>query len=158
MLINPKEILETIQMVRMEHLDIRTVTMGISLRDCSHPDIEVFNENIYEKITSRAKELVRTTNEIQSLYGIPIINKRISVTPIAVAAESCRTPDFVSIAKIMDEAAKDSQVDFIGGFSALVHKGATVGDLKLINSIPEALEGTEKVCSSVKCCHHKNWD
>jgi uncharacterized protein len=149
MYINPNEILETIQMVRMEHLDIRTVTMGISLRDCSHPDIEVFNENIYEKITTRAKELVRTTNEIQSLYGIPIINKRISVTPIAVTAESCRSPDFVSIAKTMDEAAKDSQVDFIGGFSALVHKGATIGDLKLINSIPEALESTEKVCSSV---------
>ena len=126
MLINPNEILETIQMVRMEHLDIRTVTMGISLRDCSHPDIEVFNENIYEKITARAKELVRTTNEIQSLYGIPIINKRISVTPIAVAAESCRSPNFVSVAKTMDEAAKDSDVDFIGGFSALVHKGATV--------------------------------
>ena len=80
------EILETIQMVRMEHLDIRTVTMGINLRDCSHPDIEVFNENIYEKITTRAKDLVRTTNEIQCLYGIPIINKRISVTPIAIAA------------------------------------------------------------------------
>ena len=112
MLINPNEILETIQMVRMEHLDIRTVTMGISLRDCCHPDIEVFNENIYEKITTRAKELVRTTNEIQSLYGIPIINKRISVTPIAIAAESCRSPDFVSIAKTMDEAAKDAR----GGF------------------------------------------
>ena len=147
--INPNEILETIQMVRMEHLDIRTVTMGISLRDCSHPDIEVFNENIYEKITTRAKELVHVTNEIQSLYGIPIINKRISVTPIAVAAESCKSHDFASIAKTMDEAAKDSQVDFIGGFSALVHKGATVGDLKLINSIPEALACTEKVCSSV---------
>jgi uncharacterized protein len=147
--INPNEILETIQMVRMEHLDIRTVTMGISLRDCSHPDIEVFNENIYEKITTRAKELVSTTNEIQNLYGIPIINKRISVTPIAVAAESCKSPDFVSIAKTMDKAAKDTGVDFIGGFSALVHKGATIGDLKLINSIPEALKVTEKVCSSV---------
>lgn len=143
------EILETIQMVRMEHLDIRTVTMGINLRDCSHPDIEVFNENIYEKITTRAKDLVRTTNEIQCLYGIPIINKRISVTPIAIAAESCRSNDFVSIAKTMDEAAKDVQVDFIGGFSALVHKGVTAGDLKLINSIPEALADTEKVCSSV---------
>lgn len=149
MLINPKEILETIQMIRMEHLDIRTVTMGISLRDCSHPDIEVFNENIYEKITTYAKELVRTTNEIQNLYGIPIINKRISVTPIAVAAESCKASDFVSIAKTMDEAAKDTEVDFIGGFSALVHKGATAGDLKLIRSIPEALAATEKVCSSV---------
>lgn len=143
------EILETIRMVRMEHLDIRTVTMGISLRDCSHPDIEVFNENIYEKITSRAKELVCTTNEIQGLYGIPIINRRISVTPIALAAESCKTPDFVSVAKNMDEAAKEAEVDFIGGFSALVQKGATPGDLKLLNSIPKALAGTEKVCSSV---------
>jgi uncharacterized protein (UPF0210 family) len=149
MLINPNEILETIRMVRMEHLDIRTVTMGISLRDCSHPDIEIFNENIYEKITSRAKELVRTTNEIQSLYGIPIINKRISVTPIAIVAESCKAPDFVSVAKTMDEAARETGIDFIGGFSALVHKGATSGDLKLINSIPESLAGTEKVCSSV---------
>jgi len=149
MLINPNEILETIRMVRMEHLDIRTVTMGISLRDCCHPDIEVLNENIYEKITVRAKELVCTTNEIQSLYGIPIINRRISVTPIAIVAESCKTPDFVSVAKTMDEAAKESGVDFIGGFSALVHKGTTSGDLKLINSIPEALAGTEKVCSSV---------
>jgi len=149
MLINPNEILETIRMVRMEHLDIRTVTMGISLRDCSHPDIEVFNQNIYEKITSRARELVCTTNEIQSLYGIPIINKRISVTPIAIAAESCKAPDFVSVAKTLDEAAKETGVDFIGGFSALVHKGTTSGDLKLINSIPEALAGTEKVCSSV---------
>ena len=140
------EILETIRMVRMEHLDIRTVTMGISLRDCSHPDIEVFNENIYEKITSRAKELVCTTNEIQGLYGIPIINRRISVTQIALAAESCKTPDFVSVAKNMDEAAKEAEVDFIGGFSALVQKGATQGDLKLLNSIPKALAGTEKVC------------
>jgi uncharacterized protein (UPF0210 family) len=149
MLINPNEILETIQMVRMEHLDIRTVTMGISLRDCSHPDIEIFNENIYKKITSYAKELVCTTNEIQNLYGIPIINKRISVTPIAIAAESCKVPDFVSVAKTMDEAAKEAGVDFIGGFSALVHKGTTSGDLRLINSIPEALSCTEKVCSSV---------
>jgi hypothetical protein len=149
MLINPNEILETIRMVRMEHLDIRTVTMGISLRDCAHPDIRIFNENIYKKITSRAKDLVRTTNEIQNLYGIPIINKRISVTPIAIVAESCGAPDFVSVAKTLDEAAKKVGVDFIGGFSALVHKGTTPGDLKLINSIPEALAETEKVCASV---------
>jgi len=133
----------------MEHLDIRTVTMGISLRDCSHPDIEIFNENIYEKITSRAKDLVRTTNEIQSLNGLPNINRRISVTPIAIVAESCKSQDFVSVAKTMDEAANAAGVDFIGGFSALVHKGETRGDLKLINSIPEALASTEKVCSSV---------
>ena len=137
--INPYEIMETIRMVRMEHLDIRTVTLGISLRDCSHPNINTFNENIYDKITTHAKRLVSTTNEIQSFYGIPIINKRISVTPIAIVAESCKDPDFVSVAKTMDEAAKDTGVDFIGGFSALVHKGTTPGDLKLINSIPESL-------------------
>ena len=149
MLINPYEIMETIQMVRMEHLDIRTVTLGISLRDCSHPNIETFNENIYDKITSHAKRLVSTTNEIQSFYGIPIINKRISVTPIAIVAESCKDPDLVSVAKTMDEAAKDTGIDFIGGFSALVHKGITPGDLKLINAIPESLSSTETVCSSV---------
>lgn len=147
--VSSNEIMETIQMVRMEHLDIRTVTMGISLRDCCHPDLDIFNENIYEKITSRAKDLVHTTNEIQSLYGIPIINKRISVTPISIAAESCKAPDFVSIAETLDKAAKKANVDFIGGFSALVHKGATPGDLKLMNSIPEALARTEKVCSSI---------
>ncbi len=147
--INPYEIMETIRMVRMEHLDIRTVTLGISLRDCSHPNIETFNENIYDKITAHAKRLVSTTNEIQSFYGIPIINKRISVTPIAIVAESCKDPDLVSVARTMDEAAKDTGVDFIGGFSALVHKGTTPGDLKLINSIPESLASTETVCSSV---------
>lgn len=149
MLIHPNEILETIQMVRMEHLDIRTVTMGISLRDCADRDIRAFNENIYGKITSYAKDLVRVANEVQNLYGLPIVNKRISVTPIAVVAESCEASDFVSTAKTLDEAAKAVGVDFIGGFSALVHKGATPGDLKLIHSIPEALSCTEKVCSSV---------
>ncbi|MDD3042138.1 MAG: PFL family protein [Methanosarcinaceae archaeon] len=149
MLINPNEILETIRMVKMENLDIRTVTMGINLRGCSHPDIEAFNENIYEKITGYARDLVRTTEEVQDLYGIPIINKRIAVTPIAIVAESCIAEDYVSVAKTLDAAAKELGVDFIGGFSALVHKGITPGDLKLINSIPEALACTEKVCSSV---------
>ena len=149
MLIHPNEIMETIQMVRMEHLDIRTVTLGVSLRDCVHPDVRVFNENIYKKITSRAKDLVRIANETQSLYGIPIVNKRISVTPIAVVAEGCKEPDLVSVARTLDRAAKDVGVDFIGGFSALVHKGMTPGDLRLIESIPEALAATDKVCSSV---------
>jgi uncharacterized protein (UPF0210 family) len=149
MLIHPEEILETIQMLKMEHLDIRTVTMGISLRDCSHPDVDVFNENIYNKITTYARDLVKTTEDVQNLYGIPVINKRISVTPIAIVAESCKTPDLVSIAKTMDKAAEAVGVDFIGGFSALVHKGFTPGDLILINSIPEALASTNKVCSSV---------
>ena len=149
MLIHPEEILETIQMLKMEHLDIRTVTMGISLRDCSHPDVDVFNENIYNKITTYARDLVKTTEDVQNLYGIPVINKRISVTPIAVVAESCKTPDLVSVARTMDKAAEAVGVDFIGGFSALVHKGFTSGDLRLINSIPEALASTNKVCSSV---------
>ncbi|MCL2142138.1 MAG: PFL family protein [Methanimicrococcus sp.] len=149
MYITSEEILQTIDMVRMEHLDIRTITMGISLRDCSHPDMDVFNQNIYEKITGKAADLVRTVEEVQDLYGIPIINKRISVTPIAIVAEACKNPDFVSVAQTMDKAAKKVGVDFIGGFGALVQKGMTSGDKRLIDSIPEALACTDKVCSSV---------
>ncbi|WP_135604749.1 PFL family protein [Methanococcoides sp. NM1] len=149
MLVHPEEILETIQMIKAENLDIRTVTMGINLRGCCHNDIDVLNERIYEKITSYAKNLVRTTEEIQNLYGIPIINKRIAVTPIAIVAESCDTDDYVSIAKTLDRAAEDVGIDFIGGFTALVHKGATPGDIKLINSLPQALASTKKVCSSI---------
>ncbi|MGM0771363.1 MAG: PFL family protein [Halobacteriota archaeon] len=149
MLVHPEEILETIQMIKAENLDIRTVTMGINLRGCCHNDIDVLNERIYEKITSYARDLVKTTEEIQNLYGIPIINKRISVTPIAIIAESCDTADYVSIAKTLDRAAEDVGIDFIGGFSALVHKGTTPGDIKLINSLPQALATTNKVCSSI---------
>jgi hypothetical protein len=136
-------------MVTNENLDIRTVTMGISLRDCCHPDIDTFNENIYEKITTCAKDLVKTTDDVQSLYGIPIINKRISVTPIAIVAESCKEPDLTSVARTLDRAAHDVGIDFIGGFSALVQKGMTPGDLRLINSVPQALASTKKVCSSI---------
>jgi uncharacterized protein (UPF0210 family) len=149
MLIHPEEILETINMVTHEHLDIRTVTMGINLRGCSHPDIAVFNENVYSRIMRCAENLVRTTEDIQSLYGIPIINKRISVTPIAIVAESCQVDDYCSVAETLDRAAQQAGIDFIGGFSALVQKGLTPGDLKLINSIPQALATTKKVCSSV---------
>jgi hypothetical protein len=149
MLINPSEILETIRMVTMEHLDIRTVTLGISLRDCADSDPKLFNEKIYNKITTRAKDLVRVAGEIQDLYGIPIVNKRVAVTPVAIVAEGCMEPDFVATAKALDSAAKDVGVDFIGGFGALVHKGATPGDIRLIESIPEALAATEKLCSSV---------
>jgi uncharacterized protein (UPF0210 family) len=149
MLIHPEEILETIQMVTHQHLDIRTVTMGISLRGCSHPDIKTLNQNIYTRILRCAENLVRTTEDIQSLYGIPIINKRISVTPIAVVAECCQAEDFCTVAETLDRAALEAGVDFIGGFSALVHKGATPGDLKLIHSLPRALATTQKVCSSV---------
>lgn len=149
MLIHPEEILETIQMVTTESLDIRTVTMGINLRDCSHPDIDEFNTNIYNKITAYAKDLVQVTDEISRLYGIPIVNKRISVTPISIVAEACKCDDYVSIAQALDKAASKVGVNFIGGFSALVHKGITPGDMRLINSIPQALATTEKVCSSV---------
>src|SRR5512147_3178819 len=130
--IHPDEILETIKMVTTEHLDIRTVTMGISLRCCAHPDIRTFNANVYDRILSCADNLVRTTEEIQSLYGIPIINKRISVTPVAIVAESCQVDDFSSVAETLDRAAQEAGIDFIGGFSALVQKGMTPGDLKLI--------------------------
>ncbi|MCD4704039.1 MAG: PFL family protein [Methanosarcinaceae archaeon] len=149
MLIHPEEIMETIQMVRSEHLDIRTITMGINLRDCVHPDIDIFNKNIYNKITHCARDLVNTTEEVENLYGIPIINKRISVTPIAVVAEGCISTDYTSIAQTLDRAAEDVNIDFIGGFSALVHKGFTPGDLNLINSIPGSLASTEKVCASI---------
>jgi uncharacterized protein (UPF0210 family) len=149
MLIHPEEILETIKMVTNEHLDIRTVTMGINLRGCCHPDISIFNEKIYARIMRCAENLVRTTEDIQSLYGIPIINKRISVTPIAIVAESCQAEDLCSVAETLDRAAQEAGIDFIGGFSALVQKGMTPGDLRLINSIPQALALTKKVCSSV---------
>ncbi|AEH60697.1 protein of unknown function DUF711 [Methanosalsum zhilinae DSM 4017] len=149
MFFHPEEILETIQMIGTEKLDIRTVTMGINLHDCCNPDINKLNENIYSKITKFAEELVETTDKIETMYGIPIINKRISVTPISLVAQSCDTADLVSTAITMDEAAEAVGVDFIGGFSALVHKGITPGDMDLINSIPEALSSTDKVCSSV---------
>ncbi|MBZ3934859.1 PFL family protein [Methanimicrococcus blatticola] len=155
MYLTSEEILETIEMVRMENLDIRTVTMGISLRDCSHPDIDIFNQNIYEKIVGKAENLVSTAEAVEDLYGIPIINKRISVTPVAIAAEACQSPDFVSVAQTLDKAAKEVGVNFIGGFSALVQKGMTNGDRRLIESIPEALAKTERVCSSINLASSK---
>ena len=144
-----QDILETNRMIEENNLDVRTITMGISLRDCSHPDTTVFCRNIYDKITGAAENLVRVGEDIEAEYGIPIINKRISVTPIAIAAESCRTDSLVPVAEAMDRAALAVGVNFIGGFSALVEKGYTFGDRRLIQSIPEALARTERVCSSV---------
>ncbi|NCB75495.1 MAG: PFL family protein [Negativicutes bacterium] len=144
-----KDILETNRMISENNLDVRTITMGISLRDCAHPDLDRFCQNVYEKITRRAEHLVRIGEEIESEYGIPIINKRISITPIAIAAESCRTDSLVPVAQILDKAAKEVGVNFIGGFSALVEKGYTEGDRRLIASIPEALACTDRVCASV---------
>jgi uncharacterized protein (UPF0210 family) len=148
-MIHANEILQTNEMIDQQHLDIRTITMGISLRDCAHPDIKACCTKIYDKITKYAENLVKTGENIESEYGIPIVNKRISVTPIALVAESCDAEDYVPLAKAMDEAAKTVGVNFIGGFSALVHKGFTKGDLRLIESIPEALSQTQRVCSSV---------
>jgi hypothetical protein len=148
-MLNKFEILETYKMIHDEYLDIRTITMGISLRDCCHPDGKVCRNRIYDKITSCAKDLVKTGRDIEKEYGIPIINKRISVTPIAQVAESCDEEDYIGFAETMDKAADELGIDFIGGFTALVHKGVTPGDRKLITSIPEALASTKKVCASV---------
>lgn len=147
--VSPSEIMETIRMVEDENLDIRTITMGISLRDCSHPDIDICAQKIYDKITTLAKDLVKTGDAIAEEYGVPIINKRISVTPISMVAESCDAESYVKIAHALDRAAAEVGVNFIGGFSALVHKGFTKGDKILISSIPQALAETERVCASV---------
>ncbi len=151
-MINPFEIIETINMIDKENLDIRTVTMGISLKDCAGPDINTVCEKIYKKITSYAKDLVKTGEEISAQFGIPIINKRISVTPAASLVDALDDPDedkAVMIAKTLDRAAKDCGVNFLGGYSALVHKGITRGERILIDSIPRALSETDIVCSSV---------
>ncbi len=146
---NTYDILETVKMIQNENLDIRTITMGISLRDCCGPDIHVVSDKIYDKIMRNAKNLVAAGEEIEKKYGIPIINKRISVTPVALVGESCDGGDYTILAKALDRAAKDTGVNFIGGFSALVHKGYTKGDKFLIDAIPQALSETELVCSSV---------
>ncbi|MEC9490120.1 MAG: PFL family protein [Halanaerobiales bacterium] len=148
-MLNTYEIMETIRMLEEEKLDIRTVTMGISLSDCADGNGEKAREKIYNKITKYAGDLVKTAEEIEVKYDIPIINKRISVTPISLVAAASDDLDYVEFAKTLDKAAKEVGVDFIGGFSALVHKGMTEADKKLIESIPEALAQTERVCSSV---------
>lgn len=146
---SPQEIIETIKMVQMENLDIRTITMGVSLRDCAHPDLKTAGEKAYDKICRLAGRLTAVGEEIEREYGIPIINKRISVTPVALVAESSDTGNYTLFAEYLDRAAKEVGVNFLGGFSALVHKGMTRGDQALIASIPEALSGTERVCASV---------
>ena len=150
-MINIYEVNETNKMIEQENLDVRTITMGISLLDCADGNLDVVKDKIYRKITSLAKDLVATGEAISRDYGIPIVNKRISVTPIAlVGAAACRTPeDFVAIARTLDRAAKEVGVNFIGGYSALVHKGMTTADRNLMLSIPQALAETERVCSSV---------
>ena len=148
-MLSHKDILQTRDMIDKRHLDIRTITMGISLLDCADTDVDVCARKIYDKITKRAENLVKTGQDIEWEFGIPIVNKRISVTPIAIVGNSCNTDSYVPLAIAMDKAAKECGVNFIGGFSALVQKGATKGDLTLIRSIPEALASTDRVCSSV---------
>ncbi|MCD8157232.1 MAG: PFL family protein [Clostridiales bacterium] len=150
-MININEVIETNQMISQMNLDVRTITLGISLLDCIDSNLEKLNRNIYEKITTVAKDLVYTGQEIEKRYGIPIVNKRISVTPISlIGAVACKSSaDYVEIARTLDRAAHTVGVNFIGGFSALVSKGMTKSDELLIRSIPEALSATERICSSV---------
>ena len=150
-MINIFEVNETNKMIKQENLDVRTITMGISLLDCIDSDLDTMNEKIYNKITTKAKDLVATGDEIAAEFGIPVVNKRVSVTPIAlVGGVACHsTEDFVSVAKTLDKAAKTIGVNFIGGYSALVSKGMTPAEELLIRSIPQALAVTERVCSSV---------
>jgi uncharacterized protein (UPF0210 family) len=149
MFIHPEEVLETIEMIEVENLDIRTVTLGLSLGDCVHQDPDAFKERIYCKILRVAEGLSSAVEDVQRRYGIPIINKRIALTPISQVAGPYPKESFVEIAHTLDEAASQVGVDFIGGFSALVHKGYTRGERTLISAIPEVLSQTHRVCSSV---------
>lgn len=150
-MINITEVLETNKMIEQENLDVRTITMGINLLDCADSNLEMLCQNIYHKITGLAKDLVRTGEDISKEFGIPIVNKRISITPIAlVGGTACKTPDdYVQIAKTLDKAAGELGVNFIGGYSAIVSKGMSRSDELLIRSIPKALACTERICSSV---------
>ncbi len=143
------EILETIKMVADQHFDVRTITIGIDLHDCISPDLATLNQNIFNKITTVGKNLVQTAKELSAKYGVPIVNQRISVTPIAQIAAATKADSYVSVAQTLDRAAKAIGVSFIGGFSALVQKGMSPSDEVLIRSIPEALKTTDIVCSSV---------
>ncbi len=148
-MLNARDILETITMIQDEHLDVRTITMGISLLDCCHSDVDVMCQRVYDKITRYAKDLVKTGEQIEKEFGIPIINKRISVTPAAMILASCDDKDAVKLAKTLEKAAVACGVNFLGGFSALVQKGFGPGDKELIEAIPEALSVTDHICSSV---------
>ena len=149
MLFDIKDVVSTLDMIEHRHLDVRTITMGVSLLDCSDESVERCAEKVYDKITRTARDLVRVGEEIEKEFGIPIVNKRISVTPVSLVAAACRESDYTPIAAAMDRAAKTCGVNFIGGFSALVQKGFTESDKKLIASIPSALASTDRVCASV---------
>lgn len=144
-----EEIAETRSMVADQHLDIRTITMGINIASCADEDMQRMCTKVYDRITTTAEKLVATAQDLQDEYGIPIVNKRVSVTPVAHIAGACHDQDLTPLAQTMDRAAKALGIDFMGGFSALVHKGIGNADRRLINSIPAALAQTERVCSSV---------
>jgi uncharacterized protein (UPF0210 family) len=148
-LFSSSEVLETIRMVQAENLDIRTVTLGISLRDCATSDLNTTCHRIYDKVRRKAERLVPVAEEIEARFGIPIVNKRIAVTPISLVGEPSGAEDYLPLAETLDRAAAEVGVNFVGGFSALVHKGFTSGDHALINSLPQALSQTERVCASV---------
>lgn len=148
-MISRLEIEETNKMIDESNLDVRTITMGINLLDCADPSNEKLNEKVYEKITREAKDLVKVGDEISKTFFVPVVNKRISITPISLVAASTKDIDYLRLAKTIDKAAKDVGVNFIGGFSALVHKGVTESDQKLIDSLPEVLSNTSRVCSSI---------
>lgn len=149
MRITPEEVLETLLMVTQQNLDIRTVTLGLSLDGCAHPDTTKLADNVYSLVCRRAERLVPVAEAISREYGIPIVNRRIAVTPISQLAAACDAEDLTVVAQAMDRAAREVGVDFIGGFSALVHKGIGEGDRRVIDSIPSALSSTERVCASI---------
>lgn len=152
---NEQKIIETINMIKLHHLDIRTVTMSLSLRDCISDCADKVYDNVYNKILKYAKNLYKYANELEDEYSIPIINKRLAITPASILGESCKNFDYVKLAQVLNEAAKAVNVNFIGGFSALVEKGCTKGDIALIESIPEALATTDYLCSSVNVASSK---
>lgn len=152
---NEQKIIETINMIKLHHLDIRTVTMSLSLRDCISDCADKVYDNVYNKILKYAKNLYKYANELEDEYSIPIINKRLAITPASILGESCKNFDYVKLAQVLNEAAKAVNVNFIGGFSALVEKGCTKGDIALIESIPEALATTDYICSSVNVASSK---
>ena len=148
-MLNDREVLSTLSMIKNENLDVRTVTLGVSLLDCASHDLSRFTAAIHERITTLGRDLVAVCDEVGERFGIPVVNKRISVSPIAVAAAPFDSRGMVEVARTLDQAARDVRVDFIGGFGALVEKGMAKGDLALIEAIPEALSVTERLCSSV---------
>lgn len=154
-MLNINDILETVNMIKQENLDIRTITMGISLFDCISDDQKRLEQRVYDKITKSAENLVKTAVDLENTYGIPIINKRVSVTPMALVGANCDRDGFVRLAQVMEKAAQELGINFIGGFGALVQKGMTKGAVNLIDAIPEALSVTDRVCSSINVASTK---